>query len=249
MSGSNKTFCDDMRKATKEIHAISDALVNAKLALGLHNNKIWADGLLIFYEIFKFLEESIDKKIHSKIECFQFLYDLKRSQAIQDDLNYYLNKDWLKSYSPRPAVIKYIDHLKKLQNDNPILIIAYIYHLYMGLLSGGIILRKKRQLVKKLMIFNTGDDKLEGNRVTDFGELSIYELKKKLRKTMNEIADDLDDDTKQSLIDESKQVFILNNQVIQSVQGVNAVIFNKFIPIIIFIIALVILLYIFRNKI
>lgn len=34
MSGSNKTFCDDMRKATKEIHAISDALVNAKLALG-----------------------------------------------------------------------------------------------------------------------------------------------------------------------------------------------------------------------
>lgn len=120
----------------------------------------------------------------------------------------------------------------------------------MGLLSGGIILRKKRQLVKKLMIFNTGDnDKLEGNRVTDFGELSIYELKKKLRKTMNEVADDLDDDVKQSLIEESKQVFILNNQVIQSVQGVNAVIFKKFIPIIIFIIALVILLYIFRNKI
>lgn len=67
----------------------------------MHNNKIWADGLLIFYEIFKFLEKSIDTKIHEKIGRFQFLCDLKRSQAIEDDLNYYLNKDWLKNYSPR----------------------------------------------------------------------------------------------------------------------------------------------------
>lgn len=28
------TFCDEMRKATREVHAVSDALVNAKLALG-----------------------------------------------------------------------------------------------------------------------------------------------------------------------------------------------------------------------
>ncbi|XP_074115271.1 heme oxygenase [Cotesia typhae] len=218
MSENKKTFCDDMRKATRKIHAISDALVNAKLALGLHNNKIWADGLLIFYEIFKFLEKSIDAKIHEKISRFQFLYDLKRSQAIEDDLNYYLNKDWLKNYSPRPAVVEYIDHLKKLESKNSILIIAYIYHLYMGLLSGGIILRKKRQLMQKLMPFNSGASKLDGNHVTDFGELSIYELKKNVKRTMNEVADELDEDTKKSLIDESKKVFLLNNKVIQSVQ-------------------------------
>ena len=28
------TFCKKMRKATREIHAVSDALVNAKLAFG-----------------------------------------------------------------------------------------------------------------------------------------------------------------------------------------------------------------------
>ena len=34
MTDSEEDFCTKMRKATREIHAISDALVNAKLAFG-----------------------------------------------------------------------------------------------------------------------------------------------------------------------------------------------------------------------
>lgn len=32
--GEEENFCKKMRKATREIHAVSDALVNAKLAFG-----------------------------------------------------------------------------------------------------------------------------------------------------------------------------------------------------------------------
>lgn len=32
----NENFCKKMRKATKEIHAVSDALVNAKLVFGMN---------------------------------------------------------------------------------------------------------------------------------------------------------------------------------------------------------------------
>lgn len=31
-----ENFCKKMRKATREIHAVSDALVNAKLAFGIY---------------------------------------------------------------------------------------------------------------------------------------------------------------------------------------------------------------------
>ena len=68
-------FTKQMRKATREIHDISDALVNAKLGIGnivllfdsvnlnlyenfspaMSDNSIWAEGLLCFYEIFKIL--------------------------------------------------------------------------------------------------------------------------------------------------------------------------------------------------
>ncbi|KAK0157951.1 hypothetical protein PV328_011633 [Microctonus aethiopoides] len=208
------TFCDEMRKATREVHAVSDALVNAKLALGLHNDKVWADGLLVFYEIFMYLEKAMTTNMNANLKRFKLL-ELDRTKAFELDLSFYLGKDWMKNYSPRPATIKYVNHLKKLESTNPILLIAYIYHLYMGLLSGGIILRKKRELMNKIMPFKS-PDKLDGNHVTDFNNRSIYQLKMNMRKTMNEIAETMDDDIKKLFIEESKKVFSMNNEIIRS---------------------------------
>lgn len=106
------------------------------------------------------------------------------------------------------------------------MLIAYIYHLYMGLLSGGIILRKKRQLMHKVNPFQKKDDK-NGNMVTDFGDCNIYNLKCEFRKKMNDIAEELDSETKNKLIEESKTVFILNNTIIRSVQGAGSVVAKK----------------------
>lgn len=101
---------------------------------------------------------------------------------------------------------------------------AYIYHLYMGLLSGGIILRKKRQIVQKINPFRGNE---VSNNVTDFGDRSIYQLKSELRKTMNEIAETLDEDTKNKLLEESKKVYALNNEIIRSVRGAGPVVIQK----------------------
>ena len=79
------TFVKEMRVATREIHNISDALVNLKLGVamsqvrgidkGIHytiqidfmrvklfvyQDSVWAEGLLVFYEIFNFLERAMD---------------------------------------------------------------------------------------------------------------------------------------------------------------------------------------------
>ena len=61
------------------------------------------------------------------------------------------------------ALVKYIDHLKHIaEEDEPLLLVAYIYHLYMGLLSGGQILSKKRQF------FGSDVGKVKGTAVTTF---------------------------------------------------------------------------------
>ena len=59
-------------------------------------------------------------------------------QALERDLAYFLGKDWNgASYEIRPEVAKYLARLKVVEAENPYLLVAYIYHMYMGLLSGG----------------------------------------------------------------------------------------------------------------
>ncbi|XP_011299145.1 heme oxygenase [Fopius arisanus] len=239
------TFCKQMRAATREIHAVSDALVNAKLAFGLQDDKVWADGLLVFYEIFKYLEKAMPG-VTKKHEIDNIIpQDMERTKAFEEDLNFYLGSEWSKNYTPRESVVQYLNHLKELECTKPILLLAYVYHLYMGLLSGGIILRKKRQLIQKLSPFKS-THKLEGNHVTDFGESSIYKLKENFRRKMNELAEGLDELTKEQLIEESKVVFVMNNQIIRSVQGASAVMIKKIIYVITILLVLI-LFYIFKR--
>ena len=46
-------FTTRLRKSTSSAHSASDALVNVKLGVALSNDDVWAEGLLVFYEIFR----------------------------------------------------------------------------------------------------------------------------------------------------------------------------------------------------
>lgn len=134
--------------------------------------------------------------------------------------------------------------LRQLEDADPNQLMAYIYHLYMGLLSGGIILRKKRQLMRKFSPFK--DALTGGDCVTDFGDYNVFQLKRDLRNTMNDIAETLDEDTKNKLIEESKTVYSLNNELIRSVRGAGPVVIKKviyFVSVFVFILFLFFVLF------
>ena len=68
--------------------------------------------------------------------------------------------------------------MKKIaQEDEPLLLVAYIYHLYMGLLSGGQILSKKRQF------FGSDTGKVEGTAVTTFEGIIYFITKSECTST------------------------------------------------------------------
>ncbi|XP_058446453.1 heme oxygenase 1 [Malaya genurostris] len=213
MDSKKLSFSKEMRLATRDIHSVSDGLVNAKLAFALYDNAVWAEGLIIFYEIFKFLEQHVAN---------DFLPDeFHRTQQFEQDLNTYLGSDWRNSYHPRKEVLDYIKHLEELERQNPNLLVAYVYHLYMGLLSGGQILQKRKNMSKKFNFFASKTTSTEGAAITTFEDNSIYELKQKMRKIVDDFGDRLDEDTRQQLVAESRKVFELNNCVIRTVSGVN----------------------------
>ncbi|KAL0131964.1 hypothetical protein PUN28_000023 [Cardiocondyla obscurior] len=179
------------------------------------------------------------------------LRELQRTKAFERDLDYYLGKEWRKNYSPRDSVAKYLMRLREVEDTDPTLLMAYIYHLYMGLLSGGIILRKKRQIVQKISLFKP-QPAVDGGNVIDFGQKNIFQLKHELRESMNRIAETLDEDTKNKLIEESKIVFELNNEIIRSVQT-GTHIFEKIVyfmgPVLLVLLVLIIVLNILYKYI
>lgn len=71
------------------------------------------------------------------------------------------------------------------------------------------------------------ESQTNGNNVTSFENSNIYELKHHMRDTMNKIAETLDEDTKNKLIEESKMVFALNNEIIKSVRSVGTPFLKK----------------------
>ncbi|KAJ6635396.1 Heme oxygenase 1 [Pseudolycoriella hygida] len=202
----NVSFCQQMRKATRDVHKISDALVNAKVAIGLSNDRVWADGLQIFYEIFRFLEQ------HTPVDWLPVEYH--RTAAFQSDLAHFLGEDWQDEYSIRGSVRKYLLHLEDIKNTKPKLLIAYVYHLYMGLLSGGQILQKKRKLMNNIV--RSSD---EGCAVTTFDGYSIGDLKIRMRSLIDNLVNEWDDETKADILRESRIVFQLNNEIVSTVKG------------------------------
>lgn len=201
------------------------------LILALSDNDVWADGLMVFYEIFRYLEENVSEDLLPP--------EFHRTKAFESDLSFYLGENWKRDYEIRNSVKMYLKHLYDVKKRSPILLLAYVYHLYMGLLSGGQILQKKRSLNP----LSSGGN--EGEAVTHFVGHSIAELKQKMRDLVDTKALDFDESTKILLIAESKMVFHLNNEIVRSVRGVNRVNIRKFGIVLIIVIGI---FYLLRFK-
>jgi len=205
-----------MRQRTRNIHDVSDALVNLKLGLTLSDDTVWSEGILTFANIFLFLESAL-----SRHQMTQFggldVKGLRRTEGLQKDLEAFYGKEWeekLNSMKNTPAVQNYIAHLEQVEEEDPNILCAYVYHLYMGLLSGGQILSAKKKISRKQVC--------EGEELFKIEKpLSVYLLKKSIRDAMQSISEQLSGDAKERILQESVKVFELNNTLIHSVKGVN----------------------------
>ncbi|XP_041971679.1 heme oxygenase 1 [Aricia agestis] len=219
MSENSEIFTARMRKATRKIHSVSDALVNAKFAISLRDEAVWGGGLFVFYHIFSYLEE-VNKRInlenYDKLFVNKILY---RKHAFEEDLYHYLGENW-SSLPKSMALENYLEHLHNLEHENPQLLMAYVYHLYLGLLSGGQILAKKRQM------FGNKNQDTYIDKVTDFSGVDISKIKTEFKNAMNEIAEQMSEEEKQAFIEESNQVFLMNNLIVNSVGGQNRVLYS-----------------------
>lgn len=200
----------------------------------LSDPSVWLDGLLCFHPIFQYLEQTLPAN--------QLTPDIHHAKAIEADIRFYCAQLGLNADSQlserRLSVSAYLDHLRDVAAENPQLLMAYAYHLYMGMLSGGQIINRKRRMFAKLSLRNAdaaaaGETSAaidDGYRTTMFDEVNgpkIGELKTAMRELLNELGNSVDARTRQRLLEESIQVFELNNAMIHSIRGGGMVAIRK----------------------
>ncbi|XP_073841697.1 heme oxygenase [Musca autumnalis] len=250
------TFTKELRAATKEVHKLSDVLVNAKFAFALSDDAVWYDGLLSFYEIYKFLEDNLPEELLPK--------ELRRIDAFEKDFAYFYGDNWKDTYEIRPAVRKYLDHLEEVNKKDKLLLFAYAYQMYMALMSGGQLLQKKRMIARKLWPGTNGVETAEediNEKPSDPDDLTtrpmpiqvsicpegcaatyfpqkIAVLKGKLRKVLNDNYGKFDEKMKADFIEESKNVFLYNSDVVRSIKGVNRANIKKLAIVVVFVFGL-----------
>lgn len=64
------------------------------------------------------------------------------------------------------------------------------------------------------------------DKLTDFTDVDIGQLKTEFRTAMNKIADKMTAEQQDAFIEESNQVFLMNNLIVNSIEGQNQVIYN-----------------------
>lgn len=198
---------------TKEVHEQAENTQFVKDFLhGRIRKELFKLGAVALYYTYLAMEEEIDKnKDHPQFAPLYFPNELHRRQALAQDLEYFYGEDWQSQISCSPATQRYMERIREIGSEDPVLLVAHAYTRYMGDLSGGQVLKKVAQRALKLP--STG----EGVFFYQFDSIhSNKEFKQLYRSRMNEL--ELDASTKDQLVQEAVRAFQFNMEVFRELE-------------------------------
>lgn len=152
-----------MRTHTRTVHDKSDKAVNLKLGLVLTSRPLYGEAIALFAPIYRRIEKILSQqKSHSQLGKLQpFLPTLCRGAGFEADMQFYLNEEQLAAIKARqargepPELAAYLARLDELEKNDPILLLAYAYHMYMAIFAGGFQIRR---MVTKAMGLTRGQE-------------------------------------------------------------------------------------------
>lgn len=218
-----KILTDRMRDATKAEHDKSNKLVNIKLALVVTSPPLYGEALSLFVPIFAKIEGILNDSKHPQIcKLKPLLEKLQRTPGARADMTYYLTSERRQQLEESwkansGACSEYLQRLEWIEANDPVLIIAYVYHLYAGMLAGGQII--KRMVKKAMGLKKSGEKGVEIFCLPDgiIAKLFMAEWKKMLNEEL-----DLKEEEEARVIKEGNEVFRLNDALIETIKGTEA---------------------------
>ena len=136
---------------------------------------------------------------------------LRRRAALEEDMAYYFGPEWRDSVQPSAATRKYVARVEEVARDAPYLLIAHMYTRYLGDLFGG-------QMMGGMARRSLDLDASLGTKFYEFDDIPqtkpfIEEWYSQLNKL------ELTDEQKERIVDEGNEVFRLNIEVFEELEG------------------------------
>lgn len=198
---------EQMRKATRTAHKISDAVVLSKLVTVLTDKVVYAKAISSFYPIYKALETKVFKhRDLPQLAPVAAIYDkIQRTAAIESDLEYFLGPKWQDHVVMNPAVEQYLQHLDSIEQDHPALLLGFAYGLHFVALFGPL----GRRIKKTLQL--EGSDGVRMYTLEGSGSLL-----KDLKSAVNAAGETLDPVLRERVIEQGIKLYTYNNSVVQA---------------------------------
>lgn len=201
-----------LKVGTQKAHTMAESTSFVTSFLkGIVDRESYAKLVTNLYYVYTTLEAELTRHQHHPVLGKLYFPQLWRGSALEQDLYYYYGSGWQQKIQPSAACQKYVEHIKQISEQQPILLISHAYTRYMGDLSGGQILKK---IAKQAM--NLGDG--QGTAFYDFAEIKNHgEFKKQYRAVLDNL--DLDPETTAQIVTEANQAFHLNMELFRELEG------------------------------
>jgi len=136
------TFSKELKIGTKKSHsAAENTSFVASFLRGVVDKESYKKLVSDLYFVYSAMEEEVDKlKDHPIIGQLQ-LSDLKRVNALEQDLRFFYGPIWRSLVTPSEACNQYVNRIREVAKNEPELLVGHHYTRYLGDLSGGQILK------------------------------------------------------------------------------------------------------------
>ncbi|MFN3360004.1 MAG: heme oxygenase (biliverdin-producing) [Pseudanabaenaceae cyanobacterium] len=200
-----------LRVGTQKAHTMAENTTFIRCFLGgVVNPQSYRKLASNLYFVYSTLEEELTKHREHPVVGKLFFPQLWRKASLEKDLEFYYGPDWRSQVAPSPACAKYLQRIREVSQQDPVLLVGHAYTRYMGDLSGGQVLKK---IAKKAMGL--------GDRGTAFYEFEAIhnhgEFKKQYRLAMNNLP--LTEADCDRIVAEANHAFHLNMDMFRELEG------------------------------
>jgi len=199
LSEAFKTGTAVAHKAAEDVHFVNN-FIRGKIDRGLY-----ADLVMSLYKVYDVLEHELDQHAPQHFHTCHFPKELNRKEALKEDIDFWHGRAPMYTTA---ATQDYINRIRQIAKENPLLLLSHAYTRYLGDLSGGKILARVAR--KSLNLSRDGD----GLAFYDFPHIQSPKLfKDHYRRSLDELK--LDQDQILQLVAEANVAFILNMRIFE----------------------------------
>ena len=177
---------------------------------GIATKQAFGQLVASLYFVYDAMESAFTKCDDEGVRALDYP-QLRRRAALEEDMAYYFGPEWRDSVQPSPATRKYVARVEEVAREAPYLLIAHMYTRYLGDLFGG-------QMMGGMARRSLDLDASLGTKFYEFDDIPatkpfIEEWYAQLNKL------ELTDEQKERIVDEGNEVFRLNIEVFEELEG------------------------------